>query len=119
MSGRLPYGLALTGYFGLFGLLLAWNIWLAPPKVLPVALVLLVAVGPLLLPLRGLLRERPRALFWTSLLALFYLAHGMVEAYSNPAERGLAWAEIALSLLLYVGLVWFARVRRQAMKRGA
>lgn len=119
MTGRLPYTLALIGYFGLFTLLLAWNIWLAPPQVLPVALVLLVAIGPLLFPLRGLLHERPYTFGWTSLLALAYLAHGSVEAYSNPPERGLALAEVALSLLLYVGAVWFARVRGRELKQAA
>ncbi|MBL8247941.1 MAG: DUF2069 domain-containing protein, partial [Candidatus Competibacter sp.] len=46
---------ALTGYFGLFWLLLFWFAWLEPPDRAPVALVLILLVGPLLFPLRGLL----------------------------------------------------------------
>jgi uncharacterized membrane protein len=63
---------ALSGYFGLFGLLLLWFAWLEPPSRLPVAWALLLWVGPLLFPVRGLLHSRPYTHAWASFLALFY-----------------------------------------------
>ncbi len=114
---RLAYGVALVGYFGLFLLLFAKTIWLAPPTSVPVVVVLLVLVGPLLLPLRGLLYGRPYTFAWTSLLALAYFTHGMVEAYSSPAERPLAIIEVLFSTALYGGAVAYSRLRSRELRR--
>ncbi|MDH5180382.1 MAG: DUF2069 domain-containing protein [Gammaproteobacteria bacterium] len=101
--------LVLSGYFGLFILLLLWITLLAPPTRVPVSLVLLLFVGPLLFPLRGLLYRKRYTHAWTAFLVLIYFTHGVVEAWSNPAERWLAVAEITLSLMLLTGCVWFVR----------
>ncbi len=69
----------------------------APPAVL-VLPALLLALLPLLLPL--LARAAPRRLWWAAVAALLYFCHGVMEAWSAPAERGLALVEIALSILL-------------------
>ena len=63
------------------------------------AWVLAITLIPLLLPLAALRKPR-RALLWVGILALFYFCHGVAEAWSSPAERALAMAEIALTLLL-------------------
>lgn len=116
---RLSYAAGLTGYFGLLGLLTAWVTWLSPPTVLPISLVLLVGVGPLLFPLRGLLHGRPYTFAWTSFLALLYFTHGIVEVYSSPSDRLLAVAEIGFSGLLYVGSTLYARFRSREQKQAA
>lgn len=108
---RVAYGATLAGHLGLLALVMAWTIWLSPPA-LPVALVLVLWAGPLLLPLRGLLHGRRYTFQWTSFLALVYFVHGAVEAFAGPAERGLALVEVALSLLLYGGAVTYARLTR-------
>ncbi|WP_305906398.1 DUF2069 domain-containing protein [Methylomarinum sp. Ch1-1] len=97
------YYAAVTGFFGLFILLMAWNTVLAPSTRFPVALVLLVAVTPLLLPMQGLLHGKLKSCTWMSYVSLLYFTHGVAEAYANPAERYYALAEIALSLLLCFG----------------
>lgn len=99
----------LIGYFGLFVLLLLWFTVLVPSVNFPVSLTLLIFVGPLLLPLRGLLYQRSYTHAWTAFLVLIYFTHGVVEAWSNPAERWLAGLEIIFSLLLLCGCVWFIR----------
>jgi uncharacterized membrane protein len=108
---RTAYTATLAGHLGLLVLVMAWTIWLSPPA-LPVAPVLLLWAGPLLLPLRGLLHARRYTFQWTSFLALAYFVHGAVEAFADPAERSLALAEVALSLLLYTGTVSYARLTR-------
>ncbi len=97
------YYAALAGFFGLFGLLMAWNTLLAPSPRFPVALILLVSVTPLLLPFRGLLNGNLKSCTWMSYVSLIYFTHGVSEAYVNSAERGYALAEVALSLLLCFG----------------
>lgn len=108
---RFWYAVALSGYFGLFGLLLLWFSWLEPPRQAPVALALILLVGPLLPPLRGLLHGRPYTHAWTGLLALFYFAVGVFNAAGPMGRPWLAWLEIGFSLLLFLGAILYARVR--------
>ena len=91
--------LGLAAWVALAALQLLWHGWLLPPQSMPVAWVLAITVVPLLLPLAALRKPR-RALLWVGILALFYFCHGVAEAWSSPAERVLATAEIALTLLL-------------------
>ncbi|MDI1231300.1 MAG: DUF2069 domain-containing protein [Methylobacter sp.] len=103
------YIIALTGFFGLFALLMLWNTVLVPSTRLPVALVLLVAVTPLLLPMRGLLNRNPRSCAWAAYISLIYFLHGTAEAYVNPDERLYASLEILLSLMLFFGTTFYIR----------
>jgi len=91
--------LGLAAWASLAVLQLVWHAWLLPPRSLPVAWALAITLVPLLLPLAALRRPR-RALLWVGILALFYFCHGVAEAWSSPAERTPATAEIALTLLL-------------------
>lgn len=100
---KIHYLIALTGFFGLFFLLMAWNTILAPSKHFPVALVLLLSISPILFPFRGLLNGNPKSCIWMTYLSLFYFTHGVTEAYLSPDEFYYALAEILFSLLLCTG----------------
>jgi len=106
----------LLGYFGLLILLTLWIIVLAPPKHLPVAVVLLLMVGPLLFALRGVLYGRPYTHAWLSMLSLLYFTHGVVETWSNSAERLYAALEVVCSVLLFLGSMFYARYRARELK---
>jgi uncharacterized membrane protein len=109
-------GATLTGYFALLSLVILWIIWLSPPQRLPMVLVLITAVAPLLCPLEGILKRRPYTHAWTSLLSLAYVAHGIVETYSNPHDRYLAIIEILSATTLYLGAAFYARYRSRELK---
>lgn len=111
--------LTLASYFALLGLLMLWQTVLAPPQVLPVSLVLVLLVGPLLFPLRGLLHGRPYTHAWTSFLVLIYFIHGVVEAWSDPAVRLYAGLEILFSVLLYSSALLYARFRGRQLRAQA
>jgi uncharacterized membrane protein len=115
---HIAYWLALGGYFGLLGLLVAWLGWLSPPEGLPISIALAFMTIPLLFPLRGLLYGRPYTFAWASFLALIYFIHGVVEAYSTPSDRYLAILEILLSVAFYTGCVLYARYRGRELKGG-
>jgi uncharacterized membrane protein len=100
---------ALISYFSLFWLLLLWFAWLDPPDRVPVALVLILLIGPLLFPLRGLLYGRLYTHAWTSFLALFYFAVGIFYAAGPMARPWLAWLDIGFSGLLFLGTVLYVR----------
>lgn len=106
--------LSLAGLLGLLGMSLAWHGWLAPSRYFPTSLVILVTTLPLLLPLRGVLHERPRSHLWAAFASLLYFIHGVGEAVANPDQRWLGLAEIGLSLLLFFAATLFARWGAQA-----
>ena len=73
-------------------------VWFRSDKHLLASLLVFVA-PPLLLALASL-RGGRRAPLWAGILALFWFCHGVMAAWSRPAEAGYAWAEIVLSLLV-------------------
>ncbi len=98
------YYMALSGFFGLFILLMLWNTILAPSKHFPVGLVLIFTITPLLLPFKGLLNGNLKSCTWMSYISLFYFTHGMAEVYiSYPPEFYYALLEVFFSLLLCAG----------------
>ena len=100
---------AITGFLGLFTLLMLWHTTLAPSQRFPVALMLVTYIGPLLLPMRGLLRREMKSCAWAAYLSLFYFIHGCIEAYANHEERGYAILEIIFSSMLFFGSALYIR----------
>lgn len=100
--------LAATSLIGLIAFCLAWELWLAPLH--PGGSTLAVKALPLLAPLFGILRGSRYTHQWTSMLALAYLAEGLVRVWSDAA--GTRWApavEIVLAGALFVACVAYAR----------
>ena len=108
MKRRLAHRLTLAGHFGLMALATAWLTWLAPPTQFPISLGLVLLVGPLTLPMRGLLHGRPRSHFWAAMLSMLYLLHGLVMVISSP-ERLLGGLEVVLSLDVIVAGALYTR----------
>ncbi len=95
--------LAVGALLGLILLGLAWELWLAPTG----ARWLAFKVLPLVIPLAGLLKHRLYTYRWVSLLVWLYFIEGIVRATGLPpgAQAGLgvalAWAQVALCILLF------------------
>lgn len=104
--------ITLLSYFSLLSLLSLWIVWLAPPRTWASGLTLIVVViGPLLLPLKGVLTGQPRTHLWLSLLAILYFVVGVFYITGVVQQSWLAWAEINLSVLLFAGSLGYARSR--------
>ncbi len=90
---------------------IAWYGWLVPAASLSW---LMAAIGalPLLLLAPGLLRESAVAGLSGGLLALFYLAHGVMELLANPEARILASLSSLGALALFFLSVHALRVER-------
>lgn len=112
---RIARNTGLGALLSLVLLLVVWYGWVAPPALSFGAVVLILFLLPLLLPLTGMVKGRPRAYIGASLLALVYLSHGVMEAYGSPAERWLALVEVTLSIILFTAGLTFARLRRREM----
>ncbi len=112
----ISYSAAISGYFGLLLLQFLWYIQLSPPEHIPISVALVIAAGPLLFPLRGILYGRPYTFAWTGYLALLYFIHGVMEAWSSDTVRHLALLEVLFSVMMYTGCIFFARFKGQALK---
>ncbi len=94
-------------------LCMLWEAWLAPVR--PGAWLLALKALPLLMLLPGMLGPRLRPWQWMSLLVLAYLCEGLVRATSESGpSANLAWAEVALSLTLFVLVLLECRRRLRA-----
>lgn len=96
-------------------LCLLWELRLAPIR--PGGSFLAFKALPLAVPLYGIVRGARYTYQWTSMLVLAYFVEGVMRAWS---ERGLsqqlAFAEIALSVVLFVCAVAYARLSRPSAR---
>jgi uncharacterized membrane protein len=76
-------------------------------------LLALCATLPLLLPLRGIVAGRIRSMTWGGYLLVFYFVIGVMEAWSNPAQRGPALLQAALTVFYVICLTVLTRRLRQ------
>jgi uncharacterized membrane protein len=106
---RLALGVALAL------LALAFGLWFRADKHL-VASQLVFTLPPLLC-LIGVLFKRRQAGFWAGVFGLFWFAHGVMVAYSRPAEALFAWLEIVLALVIVMCASWPGLSARFAGKR--
>lgn len=109
--------LALTGYFSLLFILMLNIVWLIPSRHFPTAMVLLVIVGPLLFPMKGLLNNNIYTYQWASFLSLAYFAHGISEVSAYPGNWYAGAAETLASVVMYSGCVLYARLFKQEAKQ--
>jgi len=115
MTPRISLYLTLSGYFALLLLLIIWHGFIFPASNKP-WLILAFIIAPLLFPIRGLLKENPYTYAWTSFVILLYFMHGTVEVWANANERIFAIIEIILSVQIYIGAIYYARLQGRALK---
>ena len=91
--------------------------WFAPQPH-PWAALAVFALPPALLAI-GRWRGRRTAAYWSSVLGLFWFSHGVMVAYSRPAERWFALAEVALALVIIFAASGPGMRARLAQKKAA
>jgi uncharacterized membrane protein len=119
MKTRIARLLSLASYLGLIGWMMLWIMLLGDNAREHISLLLLLLVTPLLLPLRGVLAGRDKALIWGSLVSLIYLVHGGVLAWSDVGQRWFGLLELGLSMLFVVSASFFIRWRATEAPFGA
>ena len=86
-----------------------WH-WLLPPPRGNASWVLgLVAAVPLLLLIPGIMSGHVRSMTWGAYLLVLYFVVGIMEAWSNPAQRIAALSQVALTLLYFSCLTLLVR----------
>lgn len=103
--------LASGALAALLALCLAWELWLAPLR--PGGSLIALKALPLALALAGIAAGRRYTYQWASLLILGYFAEGVTRAWADRGpSRGLAFAEIVLSVLFFAAAVAYAHLTR-------
>ena len=118
LSPNTLYRGAVTSLLLLMALLIAWELWFAPVR--PGGSWLVLKVLPLLLPLRGLLKRSIYTMQWSSMFIFLYFTEGIVRATSDSgASVPLAWAEVLLSTVFFLCVVFYVRPYKRAFKQRA
>ncbi len=103
--------MTLIAWASLGFLILFWNTWLIDRHQHTIMGSLIIALVPLLLPLKAMGHGNPRAFIAVAMLSLLYFMHGVVEVF-EPGDNLPATLEIACSLLAFVGAVGYAHIAR-------
>ena len=104
--------LATGSLLALIALCLAWELVLAPVR--PGGSWLALKALPLCVPLAGILKNRMYTYRWVSLVIWLYFTEGVVRGWSDkPPLQWLAWAEIALCLVLFTACTLHVRLRQR------
>ncbi len=98
----------LAGYFGLMAGIYCWHLLIHKTEDHLVSVVLLLQVGPLLFPLRGLLNGKIYTHAWSIYLAIFYFVLGVW--YTSAEETQLfGYFIVVTSLMFFTGAMLYTR----------
>ncbi|MGH8033585.1 MAG: DUF2069 domain-containing protein [Lysobacterales bacterium] len=109
-----PQRLVAVFYLAVIVLQLTWHGALPQPGGNRNWTLALLAALPLILPLQGILSGRLSSMTWGGYLLVIYFTFGVMEVWSNPAQRWPALIQVALVVLYVSSLVWLARRKRPA-----
>lgn len=106
---------ATASLLALVALCLAWELALAPLR--PGGSWLALKALPLCIPLAGILKNRMYTYRWVSLVIWLYFTEGVVRGWSDrPPSQWLAWAEVALCLVLFTACTLHVRLRQRNVR---
>lgn len=109
--------LSLASFFGLMITLICWITLGEHADNYPVSAWLIIALVPLLFPLRGLLHGKPYTHAWTGFLMLLYFSHGIGEVYSAQAFDIYASFEVLFSSVTFIASIIFIRLNANDLRK--
>ena len=106
----------LIGYFGLLIFIPLWHLLVVPMPAEYISITLLVQIGPLMFPLKGILHGKVYTHAWSMYLALFYFILGIWYA-GDESTRSFGVIFSLLSILFFLGTMLYTRY--QGMENNA
>ena len=107
--------LTLAGYFGLLILIPVWIWYLSPPELLSKEATTILWWLPALMPLRGIILNRPFTFAWSGFLAVFYISQAITTLIATDNEQYLAMFELILASCWFAGAAMFSRWRGEEL----
>lgn len=108
--------LGRIGYFGLLLLIPAWFLWLAPPTLGNPYLLTFMLWLPLWFPLAGILKADAYTFAWANFIVMIYFIHSLTNLWlASGLYLWLSVLELLLSLAMFIGCTYYARLRGQEL----
>ncbi|WP_462159788.1 DUF2069 domain-containing protein [Pseudoalteromonas sp. GB56] len=106
---------ALVGYFGLLVLMPLWLFVLSPRDDYSFAFTFCLYIVPLLLPLKGIIQDKPYTYAWANFIVMIYFIHGLTLLWVSPDERLWVVLELVFASCMFIGCTYYARHRGQEL----
>ena len=107
--------IALIGYIGLLILMPLW-MYFVPPQEGPLDVMsLFVPIIPLLLPLRGIIKDNTYTYAWANFVVMLYFIHGLTMLWVAPDELIWVLLELLFASFMFIGCTYYARHRGQEL----
>ncbi|KID57339.1 membrane protein [Pseudoalteromonas luteoviolacea] len=107
--------LALFGYFGLLILMPAWLFLLSPREGHSIGFMFAVYILPLLLPLKGIIQDKPYTFAWANFIVLIYFIHGFTLLWIATDELLWVSLELIFATSMFIGCTYYAKHRGQEL----
>jgi uncharacterized membrane protein len=107
--------IALLGYIGLLILMPVWLIWLEPTEGYSIGFVFILYILPLLLPLKGIIQDKPFTYAWANFVVIIYFLHGFTLLWIGENNLLYVVLELIFSSLMFIGCTYYARHRGQEL----
>lgn len=108
--------LTLIGYFSLMAGIYCWHLILNDTEKHLISIIILLQIGPLIFPLRGLLNKSTYTHAWSMYLAIYYF---IVGVWYGAADDTFLFGLFVVfsSLTFYLGTVLFTRYSGKEMNQ--
>jgi uncharacterized membrane protein len=106
---------ALFGYIGLLLFMPLWLFILVPDSSYSAYFTLIVYILPLVLPLRGFLKDNTYTYAWANFIVMIYFIHGLCILWISPSERLYALLELMFASCMFIGCTYYAKHRGQEL----
>ena len=100
--------LTLAGYFSLMAGLYSWHLLINDTEKHLISIIHVLQIGPLLFPLRGLLKKKLYTHAWSMYMAIYYFIVGVWYAAGKESFLFGLYV-VATSLMFFLGTALFTR----------
>ncbi|MEL0642301.1 DUF2069 domain-containing protein [Pseudoalteromonas aliena] len=106
---------ALFGYVGLLALIPLWMYFVPPLNGNASLVSLFLPIIPLLLPLRGIIKDNTYTYAWANFIVMLYFIHGLTMLWAAPDELMWVLLELVFASSMFIGCTYYARHRGQEL----
>lgn len=107
--------IALFGYFGLLILMPLWMFVFVPREGYSNGFIFFVYILPLLLPLKGIIQDKPYTYAWANFIVMLYFIHSFTLLWIAQDELIWVLLELLFATCMFIGCTYYARHRGQEL----